>query len=292
MSVSVSLRDTLRIPGMLSSIAMISPAILLVGVLFLLPIGLLAMRSFGGQELTIVHYQDLLSSPVFLKALYKTIKISLLVVAGCLFFGFPIGYVLAKAPKAWQPYLALAVLLPFWSSILVRNFAWIYLLQRRGAVNNFLISSGITDEPIPFMFNQFGVVLGMTNALLPFMVLPIFVALQSQDKTYLEATSSLGARPEVGFLTLTLPLSLPGVYAGSLLVFATALGFFVTPALLGGGKVLVAATYITNEIQTLLNWEVASAASVLLLLVVVVVVAVYMRVITRNNVIGASDASA
>jgi ABC-type spermidine/putrescine transport system permease subunit I len=271
---------------------MIAPAIVLVGVLFLLPIGLLALRSFGGQELTLMHYQDLLSSPVYLKALVNTLKISLLVVIGCLFFGFPIGYVLAKSSKKWQPYLVLAVLLPFWSSILVRNFAWMYLLQRRGVVNNLLISNGIVDQPIAFMFNQFGVVLGMTNALLPFMVLPIFVALQSQDKTYLEASSSLGARPEVGFWTVTLPLSLPGIYAGCLLVFATALGFFVTPALLGGGKVLVAATYITNEIETLLNWDIASAASMLLLLVVVFVVAVYMRVIAKNNVTGASDAAA
>jgi len=291
-SVRVSFREALRIPGVIGSLAMIAPALLLVGLLFLLPIALLAYRSFGGAEPSLENYHSLFSSSLYIGSLWTTLKISAFVVLGCLFFGFPIGYVLANAPNRYRPVLILAVLLPFWSSILVRNFAWIYLLQRRGPINEFLISIGITDQPISFMFNQFGVVLGMTNALLPFMVLPIFIALQSQDKTYLEAAASLGARPETGFWTITLPLSMPGVMAGSLLVFATALGFFVTPALLGGGKVLVAATYITNEIETLLNWDIAGAASVVLLAVVVLVVAAYLRVASSSNTTGASDATA
>jgi ABC-type spermidine/putrescine transport system permease subunit I len=292
MSALISMKETLRIPGMISSLVMIAPALLLVGILFLFPIALLAYRSFGGPEFSLQHYESLFSSNIYVNSLLVTLQISAYVVLGCLFFGFPIGYVLANAPNRLRPLLVLAVLLPFWSSILVRNFAWIYLLQRRGPINEFLISTGIVDHPVPFMFNQFGVVLGMTNALLPFMVLPIFVALQAQDKTYLEAAASLGAKPETSFRTVTLPLSMPGVMAGSLLVFAMALGFFVTPALLGGGKVLVAATYITNEIETLLNWDIAGAASVVLLAVVVLVVAAYLRVISGTHTTGAGDATA
>jgi ABC-type spermidine/putrescine transport system permease subunit I len=292
MSARVPLRETLRIPGMIGSLVMIAPALLLVGLLFLFPIALLAYRSFGGAELSLENYQSLFSSSLYINSLIATLKISAFVVLGCLFFGFPIAYALANASNRLRPVLFLAVLLPAWSSILVRNFAWIYLLQRRGPINEFLISTGIIDQPISFMFNEFGVVLGMTNVLLPFMVLPIFVALQAQDKTYLEASASLGARPETAFWTVTLPLSMPGVMAGSLLVFAMALGFFVTPALLGGGKVLVAATYITNEIETLLNWDIAGAASVVLLAVVVIVVAAYLRVISSSNTTGAGDATA
>jgi putative spermidine/putrescine transport system permease protein len=271
---------------------MIAPALLLVGLLFLFPIALLTFRSFGGGEFSLQNYETLFSSSLYINSLMATLKISIFVVVGCILFGFPIGYVLATAPNRWRPVLILAVLLPFWSSILVRNFAWIYLLQRRGPINEFLISVGITNEPISFMFNQFGVVLGMTNTLLPFMILPIYVALQSQDRTYLEASSSLGAKPETAFMTVTLPLSMPGVMAGSLLVFATALGFFVTPALLGGGKVLVAATYITQEIETYFNWGVAGAASVILLVVVVIIVVAYLRVSSKTNTSGAGDATA
>lgn len=284
--------EALRIPGMKASLWMVAPAALLIGVLFLLPIGLLASKSFNAPEWSLQNYEELLSSSVYLKSLWSTLRISVLVVLGCIVFGFPIGYLLAKCPERARPYLALTVLLPFWTSILVRNFAWIYLLQRRGVINDILISSGVVERPVAFMFNEFGVVLGMTNALLPFMILPIFVAIQSQDKAFLEAAGSLGARPEIAFLKVTLPLSLPGIFAGSLLVFATALGFFVTPALLGGGKVLVAATYITNEIETLLNWDSAAAASVLLLFVVVLVVAAYMRVVSVEKVAGAGDAAA
>jgi ABC-type spermidine/putrescine transport system permease subunit I len=286
------LRELLRIPGMKASLWMVMPAVLLIGILFLLPIGILIGKSFNAPVWDLQNYRELLSSSVYLNALWSTLRISFLVVLGCVFFGFPIGYLLAKCPERIRPYLALTVLLPFWSSILVRNFAWIYLLQRRGVVNDLLITSGLVDQPVAFMFNEFGVVLGMTNALLPFMVLPIFVALQSQDKAFLEAAASLGARPEVGFLKVTLPLSLPGISAGCLLVFATALGFFVTPALLGGGKVLVAATYITNEIEMLLNWDTAAAASVLLLLIVILVVIIYMRLVSIDKMAGAGDASA
>ena len=271
---------------------MITPAALLVGILFLLPIGRLFGMSLGYPDWTTAHFADLFSSTVYVKSLWATLRISGFVVFGCLLIGYPIAYLLATCRPKLRPYLALTVLLPFWTSILVRNFAWIFLLQRRGAVNDLLQSIGLTDQPLQLMFNEFGIALGMTNALLPFMVLPVFVAIQSQDKAFLEAAGSLGAGPSSAFWKVTLPLSLPGVYAGSLLVFATALGFFVTPALLGGGKVLVVATYITHEIEMFLNWSGATAASIVLLGVVLIVVTIYMRVVSVERLSGAGDATA
>ncbi len=272
--------------------AMIAPAALLVGILFLMPIGRLFGMSLDYPNWTTVHFEDLFSSTVYVKSLWATIRVSGFVVLGCLAIGYPIGYVLATCRPKLRPYLALTVLLPFWTSILVRNFAWMYLLQRRGTVNDLLQSIGLTDQPLQLMFNEFGVVLGMTNALLPFMVLPIYVAIQSQDEAFLEAAESLGAGPSMAFLKVTLPLSLPGIYAGALLVFATALGFFVTPALLGGGKVLVAATYITHEVETLLNWQGAAAASIVLLAIILIVIAAYMRVVSVERLSGAGDVTA
>jgi len=271
---------------------MIAPAALLVGVLFLLPIGRLFGMSLDYPNWTTAFFAGLFSSSVYVKSLWATLRVSVFVVLGCLMFGYPIGYLLATCRAKLRPYLALTVLLPFWTSILVRNFAWMYLLQRHGTVNELLQSIGIIDQPLRLMFNEFGVVLGMTNALLPFMVLPIYVAIQSQDEAFLEAAGSLGAGPSVAFLKVTFPLSLPGIYAGTLLVFATALGFFVTPALLGGGKVLVAATYITYEIEILLNWPGAAAASIVLLGIILIVVAAYMRVVTIERLSGADDAMA
>lgn len=273
----------------LRDICYVTPALLVIGILFLGPIGRLFSLSLGETEISLRHYEELFSTAIFTDSLWRTVRISLLVTIADLLLAYPIAYVLTTAERRIRAILALMVILPFWTSILVRNYAWIYLLQRRGSLNDLLLSTGLIDEPFRFMFNEIGVVIGMSNALLPFMVLPIYVSLQAQDESYLEAAHSLGASPGRAFFSVTLPLSLAGVYAGCLLVFATALGFFVTPALLGGGKVLMAATYITQEIETYLNWPLAAAASIVLLIIVTAIIAVYARIITVQRLTGMGD---
>lgn len=277
-------------PGALMNLSFTLPAVVLLGLLFLAPLGRLVALSLNAPEINLDEYQTLFSSPLYAKVLVRTFRISILVALGCLFFGYPIAYLLAESRARVRQIVALMVLLPFWTSVLVRNYAWVYLLQRRGALNELLIGSGLIIEPLPLMFNEVGVIIGMSNALLPFMVLPIYVAIQAQDRALFEAAESLGATPSRSFLAVTLPLSMPGVYAGSLFVFATALGFFITPALLGGGKVLVAATYITQEVEQLLNWPAAAAASIILLVAVLLFIAGYTRIMSIERVSGMGDA--
>jgi ABC-type spermidine/putrescine transport system permease subunit I len=258
------------------------PAVLMVGALFLFPIGRLAAVSVRFPDLSFDVYAELFAGSGYYQILLRTLKISASVTVGCLVLGYPVAFLMVRSRPAIRSIIVLLVLLPFWTSLLVRNYALVYLLQQHGVVNELLLAWGIVSKPLPLMFNEFGVLLGMTNALLPFMVLPIYVSLQAQDKAMLEAASSLGSTPSISFLTVTLPLSVPGVTAGALIVFATALGFWVTPALLGGGRVLLAATYIAGQIEELLNWPMAAAASIVLLTVVVAVISLY-RWATRIN---------
>jgi len=255
-------------PGALLGMCLMVPAALLVGVFFILPLARLAGVSLGFPDPGVGAYKQLLTVSGYAGTLATTLKVSAIVTVLCVVLGYPVAFLMSRSSPRVQALIAMLVLLPFWTSLLVRNYALIYILQRNGVVNRMLTDMGIIDAPLPLMFNEFGVVVGMTNALLPFMVFPIYVSLQAQDKALVPASSSLGATPSVTFFTVTLPLSVPGIAAGAAVTFATALGFYVTPALLGGGKVLLSATYIAKEINEFLNWPTAAAASMVLLAVV------------------------
>jgi ABC-type spermidine/putrescine transport system permease subunit I len=265
---------------------LLAPALVAVGVLFLLPLGRLVSIATGFPDPRLDAFRDLVATAGFGDVLLRTIRITALVTLVCVAIGFPIAYLMSRSSPRMKTIVAILVILPFWTSILVRNYAWIYLLQRRGIVNGLLMDLGLIGSPIDIIYNEVGVVIAMSNALLPFMVLPIFVALEGQDRSLLEASQSLGARPARTFLDVTLPLSLSGIVAGSLIVFATGLGFYVTPALLGGGRVLLAATFITKEIEVTLNWPMAAAASLILLATVVGLMAAYARLVGIDRLAG------
>ncbi len=268
------------------SLALIAPAILAVGLLFLVPLGRLVAVSLNSPELTFANYQTAIGPSGFPSVMLVTLRVTLIVTLSCACLGFPIAYLMVRAGGVTKTVIGLLVILPFWISILVRNYAWIYLLQRRGTVNNLLVSLGWIDQPLNLIYNEFAVVLAMTNALLPFMVLPIYVALQSQDSSYLEAAHTLGAGPAAAFADITLPLAYQGIVAGSLIVFATGLGFYVTPALLGGGKVLTAATFVTQQIEVTLNWQLAAAAALILFGCIVALMGAYARIVGINRLSG------
>lgn len=257
---------------------LIVPALLLVGVLYLIPIFRLAVISFGKDGVSFASYASLVGEWSYPTILLRTFRLSALVVVCCAVLGYPIGYVLAFASPRRRAMLALLVLLPFWTSVLVRNYAWVYLLQKGGALSVAANMFAPTGSSIDLLYNEVGVAIGMTNTLLPFMVLPIFVAIHSQDRALTEAAGSLGASPSRTFFAITLPLSLAGVYAGSLLVFTTAVGFFITPALLGGGRVLLAATFINQQVEEFIDWPLAAAAAVILLLITTILVVAYRRI--------------
>jgi ABC-type spermidine/putrescine transport system permease subunit I len=272
-----------------AGIALMLPALLFVGILFGIPLMRLAAISFGEPEFSLAPYRELFGAWSYGDILLRTSWLSLLVVAGCLLFGYPIGYVLAFSTPRRRALLSLLVLLPFWTSVLVRNFAWIYLLHEGGVLST--VAGFVTQggEPVRLMYNEAGVVIGMVSTLLPFMVFPVFISLFYQDRNLREAATSLGASPARVFLAITLPLSRNGIIAGCLLVYTIALGFFVTPALLGGGRVLMTATFIRQQVEELVNWPLAAAAGMVLLVTVLVMVAVYRRV-TGADAFGARHA--
>ncbi len=268
------------------ALLLLAPALVAVGVLFLLPLGRLVSIATGLPDPTLDAFRDLVGTAGFGDVLLRTIRVTALVTLVCVLIGFPIAYLMSRSSPRMKAIVAILVILPFWTSILVRNYAWIYLLQRRGIVNGLLMDLGLISSPLDIIYNELGVIIAMSNALLPFMVLPIFVALEGQDRSLFEASQSLGARPGRTFLDVTLPLSLSGIVAGSLIVFATGLGFYVTPALLGGGRVLLAATFITKEIEVTLNWPLAAAASLILLATVVALMAAYARLVGIDRLAG------
>lgn len=261
-------------PGFL----LVLPALILVGVLFVVPLLRLTGISFGGDELSLRHYYELFSAWSYGDILLRTLRLSSIVVAVCLLFGYPIAYVLAFSTPRCRVALSLLVLLPFWTSALVRNFAWIYLLRDGGVISSLAGAVSGSESPLPLMYNEAGVVIGMVSTLLPFMVFPVFLAIAGQDRILREAAASLGAAPVRMFLSVTWPLSRSGVVAGSILVFVVAAGFFITPALLGGGRVLMTATFITQQVEEFVNWPLAAAAGVMLLLVVLILLALFRRV--------------
>lgn len=260
-------------PGALLGLCLVVPAAVLVGIFFIFPLVRLGGVSLGFPDASLNAYKELVTVSGYVGTLATTLKVSAVVTALCIVLGYPVAFLMSRSGPRAQALIAMLVLLPFWTSLLVRNYALIYILQRNGVVNRLLMETGLVDAPLPLMFNEFGVIVGMTNALLPFMVFPIYVSLQAQDKALVPAAFSLGSPPAVTFFTVTLPLSIPGIAAGAAVTFATALGFYVTPALLGGGKIQLSATYIAKEINEFLNWPAAAAASMVLLAVVIALLA-------------------
>ncbi|WP_270937884.1 ABC transporter permease, partial [Falsiroseomonas oryzae] len=211
--------------------------------------------------------------------LARTLWISAVATLLCLGLGYPVAWLIATAPGRAQPWLLGAVLLPFWTSLIVRTAAWMVLLQKEGIVNAALLGAGLVTEPLPLLMNRFAVLVAMVHILLPFMVLPILAVVREIDPRLARAAASLGAGRLRVFLRVLLPLSLPGIGAGCLLVFVQALGFYVTPALLGGPNDQMLAWLIGFHANRTVDWGMAAALSVLLLAAVAAVIALYGRLV-------------
>jgi ABC-type spermidine/putrescine transport system permease subunit I len=255
----------------------ILPALLFIGALHAAPILRLIWLSFGEAQFELGTYRDLFGLWSYGSTLLRTVRISAWVVVGCILWGFPIAYVLAFARPSLRIVLWILVLVPSWASVLVRNFSWLYLLRDGGVFSTLIGWMMPSKQPAQLIYNEIGVVIAMVGTLLPFMVYPIYLSLSSQPPAVRSAAASLGASPFRVFTSVTLPLSAAGLRAGSILVFVTSAGFFVTPALLGGGRVLTAATFIDQQITEFLDWRLAAAASAVLLLIVAASAALYPR---------------
>ncbi len=274
---------------------LLSPALVLFGAFYLYPLARLVPISFmarggAGERIgpTLEQYFRFFESTFYVSVMADTLKISALATLLALLLGYPVAYLLSQLKPVAVNRLMVLILLPFWTSLLVRTYAWMVLLQRRGVVNSLLVQSGVVDRPLPLMFNEFGVLIGTTHILLPFMILPIYSVLKGLDVDLVKAARGLGATPVQTFWRITLPLSLPGIGAGVLIVFILALGFFVTPALLGGGKVMLLAMAIERQVNNFLNWEFAAALAVVLLILTVIFVLLFERVLGLERIWGES----
>jgi putative spermidine/putrescine transport system permease protein len=216
----------------------------------------------------------------------RTFTISLGVTVLCLLLGFPVAYLLATLPQGRSNLLMIFVLLPFWTSLLVRTCAWIVLLQSNGVVNDSLRFLGVIDEPLRLIYNRFGVYVAMTHVLLPFMILPLYSSMKAISPAYMRAAASLGAPPVTAFLRIYLPQTLPGIGAGSLLVFILALGYYITPALVGGSADQMISYFIALYTTETANWGLASALGAVLLLATLLLGVVYGKLVHGEQVTG------
>ena len=259
---------------------------------FLFPVVQLLWLSVIDNQgaLTLQHYAKLFSTTLYVRVILITFKISLWTTVIALIAGYPVAYLLATTTDRTRNSLILWVLMPFWTSFLVRTFAWIVLLGRRGVLNELLQALGITDAPVNLIYNFAGVMVGMTHALMPLAVLTMLAVMQNIDPNLVKAASTLGARGGQAFWRIYFPLSLPGVAAGGLLVFITSMGFFVTPALLGGRTEVMIAQIIIFQIEDLLNWGFAGAIAILLLVTASAVFYVYDRMLGMSTLAGGSVA--
>ena len=264
------------------------PAILFLGVFFVLPVSLLLGLSFVDADgsLTLDHYKRLWDTPVYTKVLGITLKTAAWTTVFCILGGYPVAYLLATVATSTRARLTILVLMPFWTSFLVRTFAWIVLLGRKGAVNNFLIDMGLIDKPLKLIFNFTGVMVGMTHALMPLAVLTMLSVMEGIDRNITKASGTLGARSGQTFWRVYFPLSVPGIAAGGMLVFITSLGFFITPALLGGASETVIVQSIIFQIKEVLNWGFAGAIGVLLMVSVLIIFFIYDKLLGLSTLSG------
>jgi len=228
--------------------------------------------------INLFNYSYLLEDSLYILSYLTSIKIAFVSTIFALLVGYPMAYAIARSSARWRNILLMLVILPFWTSFLLRVYAWIGLLKGNGLINNVLLSVGIIDEPLIMLQTDFAVYVGIVYTYLPFMILPLYANLSKLDTSLLEAAQDLGARPLTTFLTVTLPLSLPGIIAGSMLVFFPAIGEFVIPALLGGPDTLMIGKVLWNEFFLNRDWPVASAVAIAMLVLIVLPVMWLRRV--------------
>lgn len=261
-----------------SGIGFVLPLLVVMVLAFNLPIAMMLSWSIGEAGAPFEYYTQIVERPVYLKVLGNTFRIALIATVVCAILGYPLAYWMRSLSRQGQMLALALVVLPFWVSILVRTYAWIVVLGNDGVVNRTLQFVGLTSAPVSFLYNEFGVVLGTANILLPFLVLPLFAAMLKLDDRLLQAAASLGATRRQVFWRVFFPLTMPSLAAGAILVFILTLGFFITPAILGGGRVPMIANMLDLLINRLPRWELAAAISTVLLVLTLACYAGYRRV--------------
>ncbi|RZF30378.1 ABC transporter permease [Paraburkholderia sp. UYCP14C] len=267
---------------------LMAPALLTIVVLLVVPLAWLSWQSiYHDGAFTLVNYRRVFTG-AYLDTFLLTFKLSFIVTVVTLLLGYPVAYFAASISPRWSALVLGMVILPFWTSVLVRTYAWLVLLQRTGLINKALLGLGLIDRPLQLSYNQFGTVIAMVHILLPFMVLPLYSAMQKIPANLAQAGASLGGSPLHVFLRVFLPLSMSGVLAGVTLVFVLCLGFYITPELMGGGKSMMVSMIVSRNVEIYNSWGAASAVSVALLICVFAIFYAVSRVIPLEKTLGAN----
>ena len=244
-----------------------------------------AARTPYGQVIfnfTFANYQRFLE-PLYIRIFVDTVFTALVTTLITFCMGYPLAYSISKLPHKWQQPGLILVMIPFWINFLIRSYAWVVILRSQGLINTLLLKLGWITQPLPLLYNDYAVMLGMVYALLPFMVLPIYVSIEQLDHRLLEAASDLGAKPFTAFRKVTFPLTLPGVAAGSILVFISSLGMFVVPDVMGGAKSALIGNLIQNQFLSARDWPFGSALSIVLAVLALVLIVLYYKAIQKQE---------
>lgn len=284
-------RGWLRSPR-LRAIAGLSPVVLWQLIFFVLPMGMLSMYSFWrlidykiDKTPTLYNYYEIFNNPFLWKALVLSLEIAVAVTIACAILAYPIAYFIAKKAGRWRVILLIAVIIPFWTSIILRAYAWKLLLGERGFINTGLIMSGALEEPISYLlYSPIATAIGLVYAFLPFYILPIYTSVDKVQDSWLEAATDLGATPFRAFVEVTFPLCMPGLVVGAVFTFIFSVGDYVIPQLLGGGKQLMIAQAIFLEFDMMQNWPGGAALSMLLLAVILTILMALLRWVRLEDV--------
>lgn len=260
-----------------SSFSYLLPALVLIVLFFVAPVLMLLLRSVLEPQPGLQNYAELLGSTTYLKIFLNTFVVASVVTIISVVIGYPVAWLLAIMPERWSRLVLAIIILSMWTNLLARTYAWMVLLQRTGAINKTLIGLGLIDKPLPLVNNLVGVTIGMTYIMLPFVILPLIGVIRAIDPAILRAAALCGANRRQCFTRVLLPLSLPGIASGALMVFVMSLGYFVTPALLGGTSNMMLAELVAQFVQSLVNWGMGGAAALVLLIVTLSLYAVQLR---------------
>lgn len=266
--------------------ALILPAFLLMTAFYIAPIIQVLAISFTEPQPGLGNYERLFTSESVQRVILTTLRICVITTAFALILGYALSYKIALASEAARRWWILAVLVPLWISVLVRAFAWVTLLRRQGLVNQTLIEAGVITEPLALVWNEFGIIVGMVHYMVPYAVLPMLASMREIDPRLLAAARGLGAARGTVFFRIFLPLSLPGLIAAGVLVFIFSLGFYITPAILGGGKTLMVAEWIGLQILDLIRWGLGTMMATMLVVTILATLAVFSKVVDLKRLFG------
>ncbi len=269
---------------------LVAPGMLWLAIFFALPMLIVVAVSFAtrnsyGQVIfnfTLANYQRFFEA-LYLRIFATTIFTAIVTTLITFVMGYPLAYTISILPKKWQQPCLILVMIPFWINFLIRSYAWVIILRSQGIINTLLLKIGFITKPLTLLYNDYAVMLGMIYALVPFMVLPIYVSIEQLDKRLLEAASDLGAPPLTAFRKITLPLTMPGIAAGSILVFISSLGMFVVPDIMGGAKSALIGNVIQNQFLAARDWPFGSALSIVLGLLALVLILLYYRTLESQK---------